>query len=839
MTKHTSGRTRFAIGVRHLVAPLISLATSLSVCAQGCQQSVEPHPFPARTIIGTYVGWEGSFTTYQDPAAVCPYLIPLEVVAVDTDTLLIRCDRQCTQFSVPGGWRVDWAIEDVPQVNDGHFVGADAMRSTQVVDHRAVMFLPPEDVPINGYRWSTITATIRNACSSDDEPASKVTFLAITARAAENHWILGIQRTLVEDVHVAPPVCDSSSSRCTLYPPPDPITPGAPPSHPSGAESIPTEMFVDEIRPLMFDVKDLDNYTAECGPLIGTGAVQVAFNFCDDIRWTWSVANPPGYTGFGHFVDFGTKQQTVLFKATAAGAIKIRVDGRSSMEGDASTFYFDMLIIPRSMRSVDFDPQGQSLIYPDGEVVSYEDVTQRTITSGTPPTSTTYSFPTRKGVEYFRGRQANERDHDYPMAYVRKTAPLPKDLTLYPDTRPMPGTFVLGKGVHDPDNKLLFLGANDPAATEIRYHSFMAASTSLLPDEVGRHQFEVQWEVLVFPGDVAAEPLSTEHRFYTTLVAPQPMAAGSGPVLPADPQPEAALYDQYYRYWESGYDISCKLGSGANTAAMLRANLCAGFSASVGGGAALPQKRKLKDGWGVQDDRSLLYWGEWTGAFVNCNQSIAELLAGNGPDGVGSCIAWAQMFRLCLALQGEAARCQMFTVMTPFRAAGVGGVALRGSRQTQFLVKDWDFSAAPAVVSAVPTTGGPALVNFDPLRVDLAGVAQQFWLTRLDIKPGNPRDPNANCHDRIGVGGQGVANPQPYFVNHWIVSHGGRLFDPSYGSFGPGNAGFVDEDAYAPVALDAFGAPDLRGVAPGPGSVFIRFYTGRNGPDPRLAPQDF
>lgn len=839
MTNHSSRRTRFAIGVRHLVAPLLCLATSISAPAQGCGQSVETHPFPARTIIGTYVGWGSHPTTYLETAAVCPYLIPLEVAAVDTDTMLIRCDRQCTQFSVPGGWRVDWAVEDVPNVNDGHFVGADALRTTQVINHRAVMFLPPEDLPVNGYRWSTITATIRNGCSADDEPASKVTFTALTARVAENHWQFGIERTLVENINVRLPVCDASSSRCTMPPAPNPYTPGAAPSHPPGEESIPAEMFVDEIRPIMYEVRDLDNYSNECGPVVGTGGQQIAFPFCDDVRWTWSIANPPGYTGFGYFVDFGTKQQTVLFKATSAGNITIKVEARSRLLNDAATFYFDMLIIPRTLRSVDFDPQGQSLIYPDGEATSYEDVDQRTITSGTPPTPTTYQFPTLKGVEYFRGRLATERDHDYPMAYVRNAAPLPKEVTLYPDTRPMPGTFVLGKGINDPENKLLFLGANDPSTADIRYHTFIAAPASLLPDKVGRHMFDVQWEVLVFPADVAAGPLQAQHRFYTTLAAPQPTAAGSGPVAPSDPQPEAALYDQHYRYWESAYDISCKLGSGANTAAMLSANLCAGFSASVGGGPAQAQKRKHQDGWGVTDDQPLLYWDEWTGAFVNCNQNIEDLLAASPPNGVGSCIAWAQVFRLCLGLHGESARCQMFTVETPVRAFRGGGVVLAGSSQTQFLVKDWDFSPVPVAVSAVPSTGGPALVNFDPLRVDLGGAAQQFWLTRLDIKPGNPADPNANCHDRNGVGGQGVANPQPYFYNHWIVNYGGKLFDPSYGSFGPGNGGFLNESTYAPAALDGYEVRDLRGLAPGPGSVFIRLYTGPNGPTFHLVAQDY
>ena len=74
-----------------------------------------------------------------------------------------------------------------------------------------------------------------------------------------------------------------------------------------------------------------------------------------------------------------------------------------------------------------------------------------------------------------------------------------------------------------------------------------------------------------------------------------------------------------------------------------------------------------------------------------------------------------------------------------------------------------------------------------------------------------------------GIAGQRNANPPPAFFNHFIVSYGGKYYDPSYGG-GP----IDDQEKWEDGAIDglfhtASGGAGKRGAFAGP--TILEFYS--------------
>jgi hypothetical protein len=60
------------------------------------------------------------------------------------------------------------------------------------------------------------------------------------------------------------------------------------------------------------------------------------------------------------------------------------------------------------------------------------------------------------------------------------------------------------------------------------------------------------------------------------------------------------------------------------------------------------------------------------------------------------------------------------------------------------------------------------------------------------LYPYVPGDPGFDAIDQPGVAGQGNPNPPGAFLNHFVLSYGGQIYDPSYGS-GPFSSGLQHE----------------------------------------------
>jgi hypothetical protein len=143
-------------------------------------------------------------------------------------------------------------------------------------------------------------------------------------------------------------------------------------------------------------------------------------------------------------------------------------------------------------------------------------------------------------------------------------------------------------------------------------------------------------------------------------------------------------------------------------------------------------------------------------------------------DGSGRCGAFAEWLNSTFASQGIASN--MVHVVVKFPA---GACKVNEPLVCVMLVKDWSFAGAG-------TSGEGAF----PFTV-------------------------AEVTDQLGVAGQGVENPPPYFWDHAIVKAGGgpggaprQLFDPSYGT-GPINGATPDArlQTYQTAAIAGFCRP--------------------------------
>lgn len=176
---------------------------------------------------------------------------------------------------------------------------------------------------------------------------------------------------------------------------------------------------------------------------------------------------------------------------------------------------------------------------------------------------------------------------------------------------------------------------------------------------------------------------------------------------------------------------------------------------------------KFSDGTGAQIPHTtgFTYWK--TG---NPVQDLRSLVT---PDGQArrrgmSCKAIAHMFMECLALHGMG--CVEVVVDNP------PGTMV-------FLVENWDVAVTPVNWPAHPTLYYcGSWIDIDPPPFNKS-VSSSFNLT-VDFRK------------QPGVPGQGQRKPPFGFQNHWIVQHGARLYDTSYGTDHPNNI-----DTYAGNSL--------------------------------------
>ena len=88
---------------------------------------------------------------------------------------------------------------------------------------------------------------------------------------------------------------------------------------------------------------------------------------------------------------------------------------------------------------------------------------------------------------------------------------------------------------------------------------------------------------------------------------------------------------------------------------------------------------------------------------------------------------------------------------------------------------------------------------------------------------------HSECVVLPGVPGQRNPNPPPAFFNHFIVIHGGKFYDPFYGS-----TPFIDQTAWENASIDGLfkrGTPMLAGYKKSAHSTtnLLKFYNMRTG----------
>lgn len=283
------------------------------------------------------------------------------------------------------------------------------------------------------------------------------------------------------------------------------------------------------------------------------------------------------------------------------------------------------------------------------------------------------------------------------------------------------------------------------------------------------------------------------------------------------------------------------------------------FQNELGGGGPTTDgvRRKAYDGYGVEDNRVLVYYdpNEVPPSPLepaDCETWIQLLESAEDPV-IGKCGAFAQLLHRCLVLHGVDA--EIHEILPPAAAA---------AQATSLLVKDWSFAtsiATPTSGAAFyqqppssddewtdPSTlpgsqpyvfpggngmldsaivapdqevsgyydflGGPPVPGF-PYR--LRSFYAYFW----DVPSWGI--PAGDCVDIGDAPGQGNPNPPPLFGNHYVVywqnplPAGGpgpedddltpyRVFDPSYGLLVEGVGMEEVFAAYEDLALSGFGA---------------------------------
>lgn len=142
----------------------------------------------------------------------------------------------------------------------------------------------------------------------------------------------------------------------------------------------------------------------------------------------------------------------------------------------------------------------------------------------------------------------------------------------------------------------------------------------------------------------------------------------------------------------------------------------------------------------------------------------------------GQCHSWADLFARTLMAQGVqsgTSRVQ-FVRVEPIRTL-VPDCVTGNEEFMGFLVKHYHLAG-----------GGASGCANHPFRINApCAVAGSAWFW-----------PTTDAADQNGTPGQGSTDPASFFERHFIVKHGDRYFDPSYGA-GPFIAGNPDQAALA------------------------------------------
>lgn len=791
---------------------LVSLVASPALLGQNCDRcplTYEVHPYPKRTDPRVMIGWNGT-DPYLENGLLGPMLVPVEIASRDEDTVLIKCNGSCTPYKICTDWTIDWEVAGFdPQHptykwRQGSFVSPHAERHDTLKDRWAVLYLPPEDLTVGETRSVSFTAKIIDLCEEGVDPVTEVVFTGYVKRT-DHDWEVSLKHDdiVVEDIE--PPECEPMDTECELVG--LQRLPLNPPSQ--RFKDMPTRMFVNEVRAFTFAAKDIDRLIAECGIPVSTPPCST-FNhkdICDEISysWSWIHANQ-GDEGEGIFEKFGTsdpnqnlggsvpRAQTVMFSATKAGKLRLVIVALSK-SGDSATFTHDLEIFERKTKYVDHRPADQLDIYYDGQ----KTITYKNYTGGGLP-----------GIEWIDnsgdGDALDVGDHNFPMAYKMGASP---QLEFFAqtalETLAMPGAVLFAS---DDTMGIQYLGRLNHAVHLVLPNAIFVDeidSFGSLPMNANKHVHKVGFEVLYHFLRPAPHEPEHDYRVYTTLDTPNEVL---GSITTPTPN---KLLGAIYRYWESGYEVSCISANGATTEAQVRNRLAAHFG-------GLTVTRKPKDGFNQTDGAPMIYWGDVnTVAYGSTCSDLESMLNATGT-GIGRCGSMAHLFRLCLGLHGVDSVISVFEASMPTRidVPGFGPRQISpipGHRvKVDFLVKNWGFNPpggdSSELLAILPGGFGsltPVVnsVNVDPDRPTAAGGNRTFHFFDRDRPHGAAW---AHCIEQPGQGGVGAPNPRSWFNNHALVNSGGVYWDPSYGA----PAGFANAAAYATASIVGVATIDLK-----------------------------
>ncbi len=775
-----------------------------------CEVCVEIVGHPARSIEEIEIGWTGG-PAFLDTQAASPTLIPIEIRVNDDDTIIVICGGTCTQIVVPGDWQINWEVSDYDQslpypYRGGSLVDANADRHDALDGPATVMYLPPEDLEVNDLRISTITAEIVDSCGGID-PIWTVVFEAWTARLGETTWGFYVFEQQRDEPAPEVPNCESEpSGDCELVGgsqqgalPPFEISrsPGV-----TGTFTVP-EIYLGEFRPLTLIARDFDRYTAECGTPGEPGA-GVLLDYCDEVTYLWEVDNLPSYQGDGDLTIFEqSSSNTVVFRATEIGNVRVRVDAISAND-QTQSFYFTFLVIPHDLAAVDFAPDNQHDILQDGGTSAAND-SYKSLNDGTEWSDSNND-----------GDNDDPGDFAYPMAYTRDTEIFTQQLLKQVNAvKSMPGSAI--RGISS-DNSIEFVAMADgvthyETSSQILYYTAFV-ERGRVPDNAGKHELVLDWEtwhnLYVDPLDI----VETRHRLYTTFADPLEL-------VPANAS-ETQLITTVYNYWESAYDIACIGANNTTSASDVLQQMLQHYN-------GLDLTRKTMDGFNVSDGAPLIYWGP--PGTPNLCTGVGPLLDPTG-NGIGTCASFGQLFRLSLGLHGVGARLMQYTIRTPMRSATPppAGVNLPFGTltelQSEFLVREWPISAGDSLFRAgyIHTVGPPTVGFLDPPILTNTDPDRMRPLYSLGVR----------MSDANGIAAQGpIQNPKSNFRTHALVRYGGPggvLYDPSYGSL----TAYADEFIYTTTNIHGIVMPDASSTQNADGSIAIVPYQGANAPAPVL-----
>lgn len=146
-----------------------------------------------------------------------------------------------------------------------------------------------------------------------------------------------------------------------------------------------------------------------------------------------------------------------------------------------------------------------------------------------------------------------------------------------------------------------------------------------------------------------------------------------------------------------------------------------------------------------RDGHALTYWNPDTTRATNTRRLLAAA------DGSGQCGSWAEILIDMFKVHGITSADKIEIIRSQAARSDIG-----------FLVKNWRFNHPPA----------SSATSFTHVM-------------------------GTECVELPGIPGQNNPNPPPAFFNHFIVRHGGRFYDPSYGA-GP----FADQVSWEAAAID-------------------------------------